>query len=220
MSEGDPVRDLRREEAFTLFTTARSHMARSDQLLTIGGAFLAAVTAVAVKDGHEEIMLGVAPALLLLLSVSLQVFADVTLMTAARQRLEEVLAKELRGEQALIIETLALKYRTGRYIRGGFALQVAFIVFTAGAAVEGLHVACGLGRTAVILYLGATAMALAAALLSARDLFAVREDATKRLRSWPEARLKAPEPEIHPLSKVLRGGRVRRLASFIRRARR
>lgn len=176
--------EIRREEAATLFATARAHLARSDQLLALAGAAGAAVVGLAIKDGFEQVMLGVPAALFLVLSWVTQVYTDVTVMSIARKRIEDVLEEQL-GESALIYESFAASYRAGPYLRGPLAMAVAVACFAAGVTVAGAIIAARRAAPALVLYSVATAIAFTAAAAAALDFVRVRRDAPSGLEEWP-----------------------------------
>jgi hypothetical protein len=95
-----------------LFTSSQGYNARNDQLVTIGVTLIGAAAALGLKQNFDEVLLGVPAALLLLMTYALQVDTDVRIMGLARERLEQVLERQL-GAPGLIYQSQAIQFRRG-----------------------------------------------------------------------------------------------------------
>lgn len=166
-----------------LFTSSQGYNARNDQLVTIGVTLIGAAAALGLKQNFDEVLLGVPAALLLLMTYALQVDTDVRIMGLARERLEQVLERQL-GAPGLIYQSQAIQFRRGSYIRGIEWVGRLVLLVAAGTAVAGGFVAWDLGRGVMAIYvLLLTALAVCLGLAVSERKWAQR-DAKRGLEGW------------------------------------
>lgn len=187
MTDREQLIAARLNEAEYLFVSARSHFNRADQVLAVGATALAA--AIGVAAAHEEfsseLLIGLPPLLLLLMTYVLQTYADVVVMETARARIEEVLAQDLE-QSPLIYQRWA--NRRERQVR---SLSPAGLAVVVTLGLIGLMIAGGIaawnagGGWTEVAYAAGTALLLATALGAAVD-FATAERVTRQnVQNWP-----------------------------------
>jgi hypothetical protein len=164
-----------RQEAFELRSVALDQLRRIDQMLTVGAAFIAAITGVAIA--HREAMLGVPSAALLITVFVTQAYTDLIVTSSARRAAETALEREL-GPLATFYGRLAEPYRSGGYIRSVAAIGVIVSLVELGAIAGGgiiagrthLHHDLTGGHTVLIAYIVVTTLFCVAAAMAYVDL--------------------------------------------------
>ncbi len=204
MTDREQLIAARLNEAEYLFVSARSHFNRADQVVAVGTTAVAA--AIGVAAAHEEfsteLLIGLPPLLLLLVTYVLQTYADVVVMETARARIEEVLANEL-GQSPLIYQRWA--NRRQRRVK---SFSPAGMTVVVSVGVVGLMIAGGIaawnagGQWAEVAYAAGTALLLATAIGAAVD-FAMAERVTSRnVREWPA--VDPPRPDSSRMTRIHR----------------
>jgi hypothetical protein len=178
--------ETRRAEAMALFATAHDYNARNDRLVALGVPLIAAAAGLGLKEHHEEVLLAVPMALLLLMTYALQVDTDLRVIGIARRRLEQVLEIQLEAP-ALIYYSCVTQFRRGRYILGIVGVQAVIIAVTAGTAIAGAVIAEDKGTWVLILYLLLFASLSACFVRALMEQRLAERGAAKALENWAGA---------------------------------
>lgn len=183
--KNEQLAETRRAEAIALFTSSQGYNARNDQLVALGVTVIGAAATLGLKEHFEEVLLGVPPALVLLLTYAFQVDADVRIMGVARRRLEEVLERQLGGP-GLIYQSHAIQFRRGSYIYGiEWAKYLLLLVAVPGTAVAGCLVAHDIRGWILSPLYALLLLALVACLVRAwSDGRRAERDAEQALKAW------------------------------------
>lgn len=136
--------------------------------------------------GTDDVCLLLAPGALLGMSLSFQQFADVTVLGAARERLERRLSEEL-GEAALIYETQVAPLRQQPPLVGSVRALQGLVggVLAATAAVGAVAAFDDQPAPVSVGYVTAIAVTAASAAASYRDMLRSGSVAAERLTRWP-----------------------------------
>ena len=200
--------ETRREEAFALFSAGRSTNDRADRVLGFGVSFITAAVAAGIANGFPEVMLAVPVALSFLFSYVLQLYADLIALGVARGQVEKALERELGGP-ALIYEDRVAAVRHGDVNPSIPFTQAMYALMISGSGVAGAIIAARHATLALVVYLGATGLAVTMMALSIRDMRAVWGKARAAVKDWPQddaraGRRPAGGGDLHRASPVRR----------------
>jgi hypothetical protein len=128
-------------EARTLLVLNQRRRARAESVILLAAALTAVAAVIALATEREQVLLPVPATVLALLALAFQIYADVTVIGAARERLEADLRQRL-GAEALLYESHVADVRKNfplvRSVRvtqaAGWA--AAFAVAIAGAVIS------------------------------------------------------------------------------------
>lgn len=160
-----------RAEAVALFQANQAGRAAAERVGSLLIALVAVVVAAGINSGEERVAIVLPPVILILLSYMFQQYADVSVLGAARKRVEAAIAREV-GEHALFYEYAVADIRRGQPLSG----SVVLLQWLSGVVLLAAVIACSviaLGHQAWYVVLGytiVTATALVSAALSYRDM--------------------------------------------------
>jgi hypothetical protein len=204
MSDQEQLNAARLDEAQYLFVSARSHFNRADQVLGIGATGVAAAIGIAASQEKfaADVLIGVPPLLLLLLTYVLQAYGDVIVMETARARIEQELAREMR-QSPLIYQRWANRRQRRTRTLGVPALSLVVVLGLVALAVVGAFAAWDIdGLAGELAYVAVTLALLATTVLSGID-YAMAERVTREnLCEWPA--VNPPKPNYAGMRKVER----------------
>lgn len=130
-------------------------------------------------------MLAVPTALALLFAYTFQLYADAFALGAARRRLEEVLAQQLRAPALIYGSKAAPVIHDPGSNRSGWLAQMVYGGLIMGSGVAGLVIAAADGLLALVVYSIFTLASYAAAALSIHDLGRVQSRVRDAVAEWP-----------------------------------
>ena len=187
MSDQEQLIAARFDEAQYLFVSARSHFNRADQVLAVGATGVAA--AIGIAASHEQfaadVLVGVPPLLLLLMTYILQAYGDVVVMETARARIEQELAKTM-GQSPLVYQRWANRRQRRTKTLGVPALWVVVVLGLAAMAIAGGFAAWDIdGLAGELAYVAVTLALLATTVLSGIDYVMAERVTWENLREWP-----------------------------------
>src|SRR4051812_46196292 len=202
MSDQEQLISARLGEAQYLFVSARSHFNRADQVLAIGATGVAAAIGIAASDKQlaSDVLVGVPPLLLLLMTYILQAYGDVVVMETARARIEQVLATTM-GESPLVYQRWANRRQRRTKTLGVPVLWVVVAVGLVAMAIWGGVAAYDVkGLLGEVAYVAVTLALLATTVLSAIDYVRAEAETWKNLRGWPA--VNPPRVNLNDMGKV------------------
>lgn len=162
--------ELRTAEARDLLEINQARRGRAEATIVLAIALTSVAVAVALGTHRKAVMIPVPTATLILLALSFQQYADVSVLGAARKKLEEVL-NERAGGAGLVYESAVSPIRQRPPLVGSVrGLQSLVLVLTLGGLVGSTIIAFERSAAVWAPYVIATGLALAVACASYRDM--------------------------------------------------
>lgn len=188
MTDRDDLLAARRSEAVALLEANQTGRARASAVLLLGAALVFGDVLAAVALRRSTVVIPAGPALLLVLSIAFQQFADVSVLGATRKHLEQLVNREL-GEPALVYELCVADIRKrAPLVISVRVLQIVYALGALGAVVAALVFAFGQSAWLGAVLCLATATTGVSAGLSYRDMLRAGQVAEQRLMiSFSEA---------------------------------
>lgn len=178
----DPLVQARLQEARSLFELNQRRRGRAEGTLLMATVVSVAAAVVALAARRPEVLLPLPPTVLALAALAFQQYADVTVLGAARQSLEDELLRRL-GAEALVYERHVARVRKEtRLSLSVRAVQSLGWATALGAAALGAALAVGQPTWVVVTYVLALAAAGAVCALSYWSMLQAGDEARRAFR--------------------------------------
>jgi hypothetical protein len=177
------LQDARVREAVALLEKQRGLDERADRVVGFGVTILAGGGAVAIANGHAEVLLGAGTLFALLAAYALNLWTRGIALGLARGRLAEVLADQL-GEGVLIGEAVGSLFHM-RDNPSLLAIHIGFGGLGVAATAAGFAQALHQPRWVLIVFTLATVFDCLLVALAYRDMVRIWPRTREVIQSWP-----------------------------------